>query len=130
MPADATHQRCPDCAEYPVNHHVEWFSSFVDSVTEPIFTPLGVISQKLWRILGDPSFDRLALPFLRALAFLRLGTIQSKIDELAGKGAAAEIDDLKKKLKVFAAQNSKTMNQVVEEAVREHCVEKSWPAGE
>ena len=38
--------------------------------------------------------------------------------------------DLKKKLKVFAAQNSKTMNQVVEEAVREHCVEKSWPAGE
>ncbi len=81
MPADATHQRCPDCAEYPVNHHVEWFSSFVDSVTEPIFTPLGVISQKLWRILGDPSFDRLALPFLRALAFLRLGTIQSKIDE-------------------------------------------------
>ena len=38
--------------------------------------------------------------------------------------------DLKKKLKVFAAMHSKTMNQVVVEAVREYCVDKPWPAGE
>jgi D-alanine-D-alanine ligase-like ATP-grasp enzyme len=76
-----THQRCADCAEYPVNHRIEWLSALIDSVTEPIFTPLNMFTQKIWRAIGEPSFDRLALPLLRMLAFLRLGAIQTDVDE-------------------------------------------------
>lgn len=71
---------CPDCGEYPVNHHIEWLSSFIDSVTEPFFAPLEVLSQKIWQLVGCPSFDKTALPFLRMLAFLRLGTIVNDKD--------------------------------------------------
>jgi D-alanine-D-alanine ligase-like ATP-grasp enzyme len=78
----SSHPHCPDCAEYPVNHTIEWFSSLIDSVTEPFFAPLDIATQKLWHLLGKPSLsDQLALPFLRTLAFLRLGTIQTDIDE-------------------------------------------------
>jgi D-alanine-D-alanine ligase-like ATP-grasp enzyme len=79
--ADATKPRCADCAEYPVNHRVEWFSSLIDSVTAPLFAPLDVATQKLWRLVGSPTFDRLALPFLRVFVFLHLGTIQTAIDD-------------------------------------------------
>ena len=73
--------RCPDCAEYPVNHDVEWFTSLVDSITEPVFAPIDAAAQMSWRFFGKPTFSRFALPLLRMLAFLRLGTIQAEIDD-------------------------------------------------
>jgi D-alanine-D-alanine ligase-like ATP-grasp enzyme len=76
----ATHERCTECGEYPVDHRTEWFSSLIDSVSEPIFAPLDTGAQKLWHFFGEPNFDRLALPILRTLAFLRLGTIQTTMD--------------------------------------------------
>ena len=79
--ASTTHERCPACAEYPVNHRVEWISSLVDSVTEPIFAPLDIFRQNLWHFFGEPTFDRLALPVLRVLAFLQLGTIKTEMDD-------------------------------------------------
>jgi len=73
--------RCPDCAEYPVNHAVEWFASLIDSVTEPMFTPIDIAAQGIWRFWGKPTFGQFALPLFRVLAFFRLGTIQANIDE-------------------------------------------------
>lgn len=79
--ASAAKLRCIDCAEYPVNHHVEWVSSLVDSITEPVFAPLDIFAQKVWHWCGRPTFDRLVLPLLKLLTFLGLGTIVTEIDE-------------------------------------------------
>lgn len=73
--------RCADCGEYPVNHRVEWCSSLIDSLLERIFIPLDAISHAIWRMCGRPSFDWAALPFLRVLTWLRLGTIMTAPDE-------------------------------------------------
>jgi D-alanine-D-alanine ligase-like ATP-grasp enzyme len=71
---------CPDCGEYPVNHVVEWNTALFESASEPLFMPLEGFAQKLQKVSLKLPLDRMALPFFKTLAFLRLGSIKTGPD--------------------------------------------------
>ena len=72
---------CPDCGEYPVNHRSEWLSAIFDTIVPAIATPFNKTAEALKPKSLYYSFDGLALPFFRVLAFLRAGSIKTDVDE-------------------------------------------------
>jgi D-alanine-D-alanine ligase-like ATP-grasp enzyme len=72
---------CPDCGEYPVNHSSEWFSALFESVLAPFSTGMENILRGVKPTALRHAPDRAALPLLRTLAALRLGTIKTDVDE-------------------------------------------------
>lgn len=72
---------CPDCGEYPVNHAAQWVAVLLETASIPFFAPLDALMYRAKPRLQAVPFDRLALSALRALTFLRLGTMKTKVDE-------------------------------------------------
>jgi D-alanine-D-alanine ligase-like ATP-grasp enzyme len=72
---------CPDCGEYPVNHPSEWFSALFESALAPVSASVENLVRGVKPVFLRHAPDAAALPFLRALAVLRLGTIKTDVDE-------------------------------------------------
>lgn len=84
------HQKssCPDCGEYPVNHHAQKALAVMDTFTATVFGPVDVLGQWLRPLFTHlpfaSAFDRLALPVYRVLALLRIGALLTDSDPRNG----------------------------------------------
>ncbi len=73
---------CTDCGEYPVIHGIEWTTALMDSVITFVLAPLDAAVGPFQRaIVRYLPADRLALPILRVMAFLHLGTLRTDVDD-------------------------------------------------
>jgi D-alanine-D-alanine ligase-like ATP-grasp enzyme len=72
---------CPDCGEYPVNHPSEWFSALFESAFAPVSAGVEHIIRGVKPVVMRHAPDSVALPFLRMLTAIRLGTIKTDVDE-------------------------------------------------
>jgi D-alanine-D-alanine ligase-like ATP-grasp enzyme len=72
---------CPDCGEYPVNHASEWFSALFETAMTPVALGIERAVRGVKPSIMRHAPDRAALPLLRVLAALRLGTIKTDVDE-------------------------------------------------
>ena len=71
---------CPDCGEYPVNHLAQKALAVIDSATAVVFAPVDRLSQWWQPFVRRMPLDRLALPFYRLLAALRIGALLEDAD--------------------------------------------------
>ncbi len=71
---------CPDCGPASVSHRAEWLSALLDFAFSPVFSVFDYIWRKIGGIFYKLPFAEFSLPFMNALAAIKIGTLSDKPD--------------------------------------------------